>query len=150
MNTSGRWIIAFTIAVGVANWPRPLAAQSISVSGNPATMSITTAIAGAAPTIVMNSATRYNVSSSGLGSRIRARLTAPLPPGVMLRINLQAPGSATSSGWITLTTANQLVVTNLPSGSYSNLQIQYELSATAAAGVVTLTTRVVTLTVSLL
>jgi hypothetical protein len=150
MNSVGRWIIAFTFAVGVANWPRPLAAQSISVSGSPATMSITTAVAGAAPTVVMNSATRYNVSSLGLGSRIRARLSAPLPPGVTLRINLQAPGGATSAGWVTLTTADQLVVTNLPVGSFSNLQIQYELSATPNAGVITLNTRVVTLTVSLL
>src|ERR1035437_9631858 len=40
---------------------RPAAAQTFSVSGSPAKMTITTAVAGSQPTSVINAATKYNV-----------------------------------------------------------------------------------------
>jgi hypothetical protein len=132
----------------VAFGPRPLAAQVFLVSGDPAPMIINSAAAGGTPFTVTSTLTTYSITSLFRNARIRATLSAPLPTGVTLRINVQAPAGGISSGWVTLTGGNQQVVGNIPVGAFTNLQIRYELSATVGAGVVALNTRMVTLSVS--
>lgn len=136
------------LALGAVLGPRPAAAQAFSVSGSPPTLRVNGAIAGSAPTPVTTGATTYSLTNLVPGSKIRARLSAPLPAGVTLRVSLQAPSGGTTVGWVTLTTTDQLVIDNVPVGVFANLQITYELSATAAAGVVALNSRVVSLTLS--
>ena len=123
------------------------AAQSISVSGNPSAMVITTAAAGSSPTGVSNSATTYSVTNLTLfPKKITAQLNSAMPAGVTLKITLAAPSGATSLGAVTLTTTPQDVVQNIGLGTFSNLTITYQLSATTAAGVVAAASKTVTLT----
>jgi hypothetical protein len=124
------------------------AAQTITVSGNPAAMRISTATAGSEPKAITTATTTYNVKNSNAISRITAKLSTALPAGVTLTINLQAPTGATSLGAVTLTTTAQNVVTNIPKNRNQNtLTITYVLSATAAAGVVNVSSKTVTLLV---
>jgi hypothetical protein len=124
------------------------AAQTISVSGNPSALRVTTAVAGSSPTAVSNSATTYSVTNLLLlPKKITAKLNSAMPAGVTLTITLAAPAGATSIGPVTLTTAAQDVVQNIGLGTFSNLAITYQLSATTAAGVVASASKTVTLTV---
>jgi hypothetical protein len=123
------------------------AAQTISVSGNPSALRITTAIAGSPPTAVSNNATTYSVTNLlVLPKKITAQLNSDMPAGVTLKITLAAPAGATSLGPVTLTTTAQDVVQNIGVGTFSNLTITYQLSATTAAGVVAAASKTVTLT----
>jgi hypothetical protein len=123
------------------------AAQTISVSGSPSALRITTAAAGSPPTAVSNSATTYSVTNVLLPRKITAKLNSDMPVGVTLTITLAAPPGATSLGAVTLTTTAQDVVQNIGLGTFSNLAITYQLSATTAAGVVASASKTVTLTV---
>jgi hypothetical protein len=134
-----------TVAVaGLAIAAREAGAQ-ISVSGSPATMKVTAAVAGAAPTAISNAATTYTLGSNPAGHfTITASINSPMPAGVTLTIDLAASKGA-SAGMVTLSTVAQSVVTGI-TRKMSGQVITYGLNATAAAGVVPLQTRTVTLT----
>jgi len=134
-----------TVAVaGLALGARDARAQ-ISVSGSPAQMKVSAAVAGAAPTAVSNAATTYTLGSNPAGHfTITASINSPMPAGVTLKITLAA-SRGSSAGAVTLSTVAQSVVTGITNKMSSQL-ITYNLSATAAAGVVALQTRQVTLT----
>lgn len=125
-----------------------VAAQSLSVSGNPSALSISSAVAGSNPTSATDATTTYTVSipASGSTSRITGQLNANMPAGVTLTIKLAA-SAGTSAGTVTLTTTAQNLVTSIPKKTTTTSGITYTLSATAAAGVITSTFRTVTLTV---
>ena len=134
-----------TVAVaGLAFGARDARAQ-ISVSGSPAAMKVTVAVAGSAPTAVSNALTTYSLGSNPAGHfTITASLNSPMPAGVTLKMTLAA-SKGTSAGAVALSTVAQNVVT-LITRKMSGQVITYNLSATAAAGVVPLQTRTVTLT----
>jgi predicted aspartyl protease len=134
-----------TVAVaGLAIGAREARAQ-ISVSGSPAAMKVTAAVAGSAPTAVSNASTTYSLASNPAGHfTITASINSPMPAGVTLKITLAA-SRGSSAGAVTLSTVAQNVVTGITL-KMSGQVITYNLSATAAAGVVPLQTRIVTLT----
>lgn len=121
----------------------------LSVSGNPAPMKITTAVAGSPPNSVSDNSTTYSITTLGINEKITGQLNTSMPSGVSLKITLQAPSGATSLGAIALTTTPQNLVTNLPLLSLlvSGLSISYQLSASVNAGPISSRSVVVTLTV---
>jgi hypothetical protein len=135
-----------TVAVaGLAFGARDARAQ-ISVSGSPAAMKVTAAVAGSAPTAVSNALTTYSLASNPPSGHyaVTASINSPMPAGVTLTITLAA-SKGTSAGAVTLSTVAQNVVTTI-TNRMSSQTITYNLSATAAAGVVSSQTRRVTLT----
>jgi hypothetical protein len=133
------------LLLALAFWTGEVRAQLI-VSGSPAVMVVSGAVAGSAPSVVTNSNTTYSITSPGVGKHaITADINTPMPAGVTLKITLGASGGATSDGAITLSTTAQDVVVGITKAA-SGLPITYVLSATEAAGVVPLQTRRVTLT----
>ena len=128
-----------------AFWSSAAQAQ-ITVSGDPALMKISAAVAGGTPASVSNALTTYTVTKPGSGSwTITAQLNTVMPAGVTLTTSFAASSGAASAGTVTLTTAAVKVVTGITK-KQSNETITYTLSATPAAGVVSLQTRRVTLT----
>ena len=141
-------------------------AQTLSVSGSAGTLAVQTALAGMAPTSVIDNSTTYTVPANCAGNsddksgnncnkgssgslKITARLNSAMPAGVTLAITLSAPSGATSLGSVALDATTRDVATGLSASTGSALQsITYTLSATAAAGVVPAQTRTVTLTVT--
>lgn len=103
-------------------------------------ITINTAVAGQEPTPVAVSGGTYDLSLKNNGNlnTITARLSASLPSGTTLSINLSSPGSgAQSNGSVQLTTSPQPVVINLPNTKLTanGNAISYSFTATSAAGV---------------
>lgn len=131
--------------VVLALWSRDARAQ-ITVSGSPAELTINAATAGSAPAAVQNSSTTYTVKKPASGSyEVTAALNLAMPTGVTLTVQLAANNGAASAGAVTLGTMARTVVTGITK-KISAQPITYTLSATPAAGVVRVQTRVVTLT----
>ena len=126
------------------------AINEISVSGDPASLDITTATAGSDPNQVTDSSTTYSISTNGTDKKITAELDTDVAAGLTLEINLADPdggGSATSAGDVTLTSSAADCVTSITGLAASAKTITYKFSATMAAGVVGSTGKTVTLTV---
>jgi hypothetical protein len=142
---------ALTIALLLIG-SRAAAAQSVTLSlSNLGTMNVVAAVAGSNPTSIVRSTSTYTLvtrRNKGI-TRLTANLDAALPAGVTLTVSLPSPGGAiVSSGAVSLTTAQQNVLTSLPNTNttFPATTITYVLSATAAAGVVASTPRRITFT----
>lgn len=115
-----------------------ISADSLSISGNPATMSITTATAGSQPNGVTDTSTTYGVSTTIVVRSITGSINTSMPTGTTLQVQLAAPAGATSTGNITMTTTAQNLVTSIPILTLiSNPSVTYTFSATVAAAPVT-------------
>lgn len=108
--------------------------DSLVITASAPLLSVHTVTAGAEPAPVLDSASTYSVTTSTSGQKIVARLEFPLPPGTALDVQLEAPAGAVSHGFVTLTTLDQALVTNLPAGSATGLRITYRFTTTLAAG----------------
>ncbi|MEO8337559.1 MAG: hypothetical protein ABI664_21465 [bacterium] len=119
----------------------------ISFTGTPV-LTITTAVAGAAPTTVTLSTSRWNVTTNQTGAKITASIPTDVPAGVTLSVSLAAPTGGTSLGYKALTTVSADLVTGITKRNQTNRTVNYRLAATSAAGVITPTSRVVTYTIT--
>ncbi len=133
-----------TFAVGTINAVN--ASNAISVSGNPATLIVNSAVAGAPPAPATDSTTTYNLTSKAANQRITASISTAMPTGVKLIVALDAPKGGTSSGEVSLTTTAQNLVTGISNIAQSNLGIIYTLRASVNAAVQGPTTTIVTYT----
>lgn len=121
--------------------------SSLTVSGDPQALIIRVAFAGLSPEPARDEGTVYSVSVTEF-SDIVAQLDAPLPAGVTLLLQLEPPPGATGGGAVSLSTVPQTVVRSIPPGSYSVLGVIYELRATVGAGVVPISSRQITFTLT--
>ncbi|MEO8337558.1 MAG: hypothetical protein ABI664_21460 [bacterium] len=112
------------------------------------TLTITTAVAGSAPTSVTNAASTWAVTTNQTGAKITASIPSNMPAGLTLSASLAAPVTATSTGFQALSTVPVDVVTTLTKLNAGSLAVTYKLDATAAAGVVASSSRVVTYTIT--
>lgn len=140
-----QWLLAGAVCVFSLELS---AADTITISGNPAAMNITTAVAGQNPTTVTDTSRTYTIThTTATTLSITGKISAAMPTNVILKLSLAKPGTATSQGLVTMTTTARNLVTNITSGvSGSGLTMTYQLSATAKAAPVTTTTRTLTLT----
>lgn len=127
--------------------PRAVEAQesSVTLSGDPQALVISTAVAGFGPDPAWDEGTTYSLTSAATSS-IEGQLDSPLPSGVTLRIQLEPPPGALGAGSVELTTTPRVLVSSIPAGTYSGLGVRYELRATVQAGVVPLSSRRITFT----
>ena len=127
----------------------PLHADSISVSGDPGTLVVNIAIAGSEPASATDATTTYSVETTPANRRITGELNSPMPPQTYLEMTLEAPTGANSMGAVTLLSTAQDLVTGIRHHTtQGGLSITYTFSATVQAGVVSSTSRTVTLTVA--
>lgn len=124
-------------------------AQTISASGNPGLLRVSTAIAGSEPIAVSNTSTTYTVTTPNPNRphKVVAQLNAAMPVGLTLTADFDPPPGATSLGPIALDMTARDVVTSIPRNTNSTQLITYTLTATVAAGVVPPTSRIVTITI---
>ena len=123
------------------------AINQIAVTGSPSLV-INTATAGTAPTSVTAAGNTWSVTTNQSGASITASIPTAMPAGVTLSANLTAPAGATSTGLTALGTTAVNVVTGITKLNAAALALSYQLDATAAAGVVSSATRVVTYTIT--
>lgn len=152
LNRGGGRCAALAVAVLLilAGQPGDLVGQTIAVSTSsvgPA-MTITTAVAGSAPTPVTVSGGTYDYdNATSTNRRISAKLSSAMPSGATMEVQLAA-SKGNSRGWVALSTTAQDVVISIPKNSSNTGQaISYRFSATSAAGLIALSSRSVTLTI---
>jgi hypothetical protein len=122
-------------------------AQTLSVTGTPATMTISGAIAGSQPLTLTNNATTYTVSALPTApKKITAQINTSMPAGVILTVLLVPPSGATNAGRVALDNIARDVVSNITNALPQARIIEYQLSATVSAGVIPSSTRTVTFT----
>jgi hypothetical protein len=122
------------------------AINQIAVAGSPS-LTINTATAGSNPTAATASA-NWAVTTNQSNAKVTARIDSDMPAGLSLTVNLGAPTGATSAGATALSSTSVDVVTGITKLAEGSLSIDYSLSATAAAGVVSSTSRTVTYTIT--
>ena len=123
------------------------AINQIAFVGAPS-LTITTAVAGSAPTSVTDATATWAVTCNQTGAKISASIPANMPAGLTLSSNLAAPGGAASAGYQSLSTVSVDLVTGITKLAQGALGVTYKLDATPAAGVVASATKVVTYTIS--
>jgi hypothetical protein len=128
-----------TIAVNPIN--------QIAFTGSPS-LTITTAAAGSNPTSVSDASATWAVTTNQTGAKITASIASALPAGVTLSVSLAAPAGASSAGTQPLGVTAVDLVTGITKLAQGGLGVTYTLGATAAAGVVASTSRVVTYTIT--
>lgn len=111
-------------------------------------LTVSTAVAGVDPTPA-TATSQYNVTTNQINQKITARINTALPAGITLAANLAAPPtSGTSAGNQVLGVTDVNLVTGMATLAAANVGITYTLSATAAAGTLAATTRLVTYTIT--
>ena len=123
------------------------AVNQIAVTGTPS-LTITTAVAGSAPTSVTDATGSWAVTTNQTGAKITASIPTAMPAGLTLSASLAAPTGGTSAGFTALGVTAVDVVTGITKLAQGSLALSYKLDATAAAGVVTTATRIVTYTIT--
>jgi len=124
------------------------AINQIAFAGSPS-LTITTAVAGSAPTSVTDATATWAITTNQSTVKITASIPTAMPGGLTLSANLTAPTlNGSSAGMVALGTAATDMVTGIAKLAQGGLGITYKLDATAAAGVVTSSTRVVTYTIT--
>lgn len=123
------------------------AINQIGVTGAPV-LHITTSVAGTAPASVTSSGSTMALTTNQTNAKITAALSASMPAGVTLSAGLAAAAGAASAGIKPLGTTAVDLVTAITHVNASGLTLTYQLDASAAAGVVTSGTRVVTYTIT--
>ena len=122
------------------------AVSQLAVSGNPAPLVVSAAVAGQGPTSASASTTTYAISTNESNQKIVASLDQAMPSGTDLEVTLAAPSGASSRGAISLATSGSDVVTGISTTASSALPITYRLNAGISASVVS-ATRTVTYTI---
>lgn len=124
-------------------------ADDITVSGNPGALIVNSATAGSDPDAASDATTTYGVDITTDNKKITGAINTAMPANTSLKVTLAAPSGATSVGQVTLSTSAQDLVTGLLNGTNENgLSITYEYSSTIEAGVISSSSKTVTLTIT--
>jgi hypothetical protein len=123
------------------------AINAITVSGNPAALTVNAATAGSPPTSVSDATTTYAITTNETGKKITGAINTDMDAGLTLTVNLVAPTGGSSAGATGLSSVAADLVTGITTLNESGKTITYNLSATSAAGVVGSASLTVTLTI---
>lgn len=140
--------VFFAMAVLVLT-ARTAFAQTLTTAGAPTLMRVSSAVAGSQPAPIVRAGGTYTITTPNPNRTyaITAQLNANMPTGSTMAIALAAPTGATSLGAVNLDVTARNVVTGIRRNTNSTQSITYTFTATAAAGVIPLSSRTVTLTV---
>lgn len=120
-------------------------ADSLDISGNVnLTIDAVMSVGGGLAEDVDN--TTYAVTNTAGTKKLIGRLNAPMPAHITLSVQAAAPLGATSTGTVTLTAIAQDLVTGIGVLTQGGLPLTFTLAATVQAGVVSASTRTLTLT----
>ena len=123
------------------------AINQIAFTGAPS-LTITTAVAGSAPTSATDNSSVWAVTTNQTGAKITASIASAMPAGLTLSTNVATPTGGSSLGYQALGTTAVDVVTGITKLAQGSLGVTYKLDATVAAGVVASATRIVTYTIT--
>ena len=125
-------------------------AQTLTTAGTPGLLRVSSAVAGSQPIAVSTSGGTYSITTPNPNRQyaITGQINSNMPTGVTLTVTLAAPGQGSVSlGAVALDVTGRNLVTGIKKNMTATQSITYQLTATAAAGVVPLSSRTVTLTI---
>ena len=139
------FIVMAVLALGA----RAAFAQTLTSAGSPGLMRVSSAVAGSEPLPITVAGGTYTITTPNPNRTyaITAQLNANMPTGATMAVSLAAPPGGTSLGAVALDVTARNVVTGIGRNVNSTQNITYTFTATAAAGVLPLSSRTVTLTV---
>jgi hypothetical protein len=125
-----------------------MAQATLTVAGPPASILVSTAIAGNEPATVTRASTyTLRVKPVDGVKHITAQIDAAMPAFTTLSLNMAAPSTGTSQGTKNLTTVAQNMVNSISGINPSESPVlTYVFTATVAAGVIASQSRIVTFT----
>ena len=123
------------------------AINQIALTGSPS-LTISTAVAGNNPSSATDASATWAVTTNQSGAKVTASLDSDMPSGLTLSVDLAAPAGGTSAGSTALSSSAVDLVTGITKVAATGLGVTYTLDATAAAGVIASSSRVVTYTVT--
>ena len=123
------------------------AINQIAFVGAPS-LTVASELPGAAPSSVTDATATWAVTTNQSGAKITASIPSIMPPGLTLSASLAPPAGATSAGFMSLGTVAIDLVSGITKIAQGAMVVTYKLDATAAAGVVTSSSRSVTYTIT--
>ncbi len=125
------------------------AINEVNIDDASETLTVNAATAGSQPTAATDSGT-YDITTNCAANakKLTAAIASDMPTGVTLTMNVTAPTGASSAGAVTLSHTAADVVTSVDPVAETNIAISYSMSATVAAGVLSSSSRVLTLTLT--
>jgi hypothetical protein len=125
------------------------AVNEISIDDASVTLAISGAPAGGNPATA-TATTNYDITTNGGtdSKKLTAALDTDMPADVTLSMNVAGPADGISAGPSTITSSPSDVVTMIDSVAQSNIPMEFQLSATISAGMVSSGSRTLTLTLA--
>ncbi len=123
------------------------AINQMSLSASTASLTVSTATAGSAPTAATLAQT-YAVTTNGTAMKVTGAINLAMPTGVTLSVTLGKPAGAGGGAKTALTATAADLVTGITKLNASGLSLAWELAATSAAGVVASATKTATFTIT--
>ncbi|MEE8146326.1 MAG: hypothetical protein V3T24_01880 [Longimicrobiales bacterium] len=123
------------------------AINEISLSSSTVSLTVNAATAGSAPTAATVAQT-WAVTTNQTAAKVTGAINTAMPSGLTLSVTLGNPASATSAGKKALTAIAVDLVTGITKLNESGLSLDWELGATAAAGVVASANKTATFTIT--
>ncbi len=122
---------------------------SISVTGDPSPLRITTGEAGSATLSVSDASTSYNITSNRPNMKLSVSVDEPVPPGTRLFVEMEG-ATGVSAGRVEISDATAPVdaVTGIDKGTVTGQTISYVLEADAARGPLAAESRTIILTLT--
>lgn len=124
------------------------AINELNIDDASVTLTVSTATAGLQPDQATDSSTYDITTNCGAESKkITAAIDTDMAAGLTLKINMTAPGDASSAGAVTLSSSAVDAVTAISAVAEADIAIAYSLDATVNAGVVASASKTLTLTI---
>jgi hypothetical protein len=125
------------------------AINEIAIADASVSLIVSSATAGSAPTDATDSSSyAITTNCADNAKKLTVALNSAMPSGLTLKLTVAPPTGATGAGQLTLTASAQDAVTVIDAGNQSGLALDFVLSATAAAGVVSSAEKTLTLTLT--
>jgi hypothetical protein len=122
---------------------------TITVGASPALFRVNVAVAGLEPTPVIRTSTvTVKASKANKPQQVLVSLSAAMPAGLTMTLDMTAPTGATDPGTVTLDATARALMTDIKNTVVETETLTYTFSATVAAGVVSTQLRTVTFTIT--
>ena len=139
-------VLVAVVTVALVCWAQRIEGTSdVTIAGD-ISVTVNSAISVGGGLAPSSDSTTYSVSNTSGVKKLIGRLNAAMPANTTLRVALAAPSGATSAGVVTLTAVDQNLVTGIGVVNEAGLDMTFTLEASVQAGLVSSSSRTLTLT----
>jgi hypothetical protein len=119
----------------------------VDIAASNVALNITTGVAGTGLTDATANTT-YAITNNASNQKITGQINSNMPSNTTLLVDITAPGSGSSAGAQSMTTSAADLVTGIGAVNTSGVAIDFTLQATVTAGIVSSSSKTLTLTIT--